>query len=125
MRHRLEPSLTDRADVERLVDDDSETNAFNEPTGSSAEYETVATGLKCQFVPESTEFVRSDDGEVVRTPAKAIFGGEPDIEVGDRLSIDGIETRLEVRGVEPQIDHRVGHIYATTVALEAAGAADD
>lgn len=128
MRQRTTQRLPNRATIERWADDDTDDGGSGDDpfpesststTESSGGYEPVADDVACRFEDESTEFVRSESGELVKTPAKVTIEGEQDVEADDRVTLsDG--RQFEVRGVRVVQDDRRGRVLKTIAALEAA-----
>ena len=117
MRQRIERRLPDRCDIVRRVETGTGGVGGKEPTYDD---ETVASSVPCAFDDESTTFVRLDTGERVQRPASVRFAADVDVRAGDRLDIDGVETDLEVRGVDERRDHRRGRTAATVAEVERA-----
>ena len=113
MRQRIERRLPDRCEILRR--EQTGENAVGEPT---YERVTVAEAVPCAFDDESTTFVREDTGERVQRPASVRFAAGVDVRAGDRLDIDGVETDLEVRGVDERRDHRRGQTAMLSVEVE-------
>ena len=129
MRQRQQQRLPNRATVEEWVEDDDDggDNGDEDPfpesststTESSGGYQPVHEDVACRFEDESTEFVRSDSGERVKTPARVLFPGKLDIESDQRVTLaDG--RQFEIRGVRRAQDDRRGRVLKTVAALEAA-----
>ena len=113
MRQRIERRLPDRCEIFRR--EQTGENAVGEPP---YERVTVAEAVPCAFDDQSTSFVREDTGERVQRPATVRFAADVDVREGDTLAIDGVETDLEVRGVDERRDHRRGRTAATIAEVE-------
>ena len=117
MRQRIERRLPNRCDIVRRVQTGTGGIAGKEPDYDD---EIVASAVPCAFDDESTEYIRLDTGERVQRPASVRFAADVDVREGDTLDIDGVETDLEVRGVDERRDHRRGRTAATIVEVERA-----
>ena len=117
MRQRIERRLPNRCDIHRR-----EQTGTGGIGGKELNYDevTVAEDVPCAFDDESTTFVREDTGERVQRPASVRFAADVDVQEGDTLAIDGVETDLEVRGVDERRDHRRGRTAATIAEVERA-----
>ncbi|QCW03567.1 hypothetical protein [Natrinema pallidum] len=111
MRHRLETGLTDRVDIYRREKVDE-----NEIGERIYGWAPVASDVPCQFDDESTEYVRGDTGEEVRTPATATFDGAISLEEGDRLEFSA--GWHEVTGIDETVDHRRGTAVSVDAELQ-------
>ena len=128
MFQRQQQRLPNRATVEEWVEDDDDNGdggddpfpeSSTSTTESSGGYEPVHEDVACRFEDESTEFVRTESGELVKTPAQAAFSGDLDVEADQRVTLaDG--RQFEIRGVRRVQHDRFGHIIRTVAALEAA-----
>lgn len=113
MRQRSTQRLPDTATIKRR--EQTGTNGIGEPLYGTT---TVAQAVPCRFDDESTSFVREDSGERVQRPATVTFGPSVDVEEGDTVSIDGVATEWEVRGVNPTRDKRRDRVVDIVVELE-------
>ena len=91
--------LNDEATIRR--EDQTATNELGEPITETV---TVAEGVACAYQPGSTSSVREDSGERVQKPAEIRFGPGVDVREGDRITIAGVETTFEVRGISEERD---------------------
>ena len=115
MRQRIARRLPDRCDIVRRVETGTGGIGGKEPTYDD---EIVAQSVPCAFDDQSTEYVRADTGERVQRPATVRFAADVDVREGDTLAIDGVETDLEVRGVDERRDHRRGQTAMLSVEVE-------
>ena len=114
MRQRTASRLPNRATITDT--EATETNELGEPIGG--EEVTIADDVPCAFDDESTQFVRTDSGERVNTPATVRFEQNVAVLEGHTIDIDGVDQTFEARGVERKRDHRRGRLSAIVVALE-------
>jgi len=113
MRQRTASRLPNRATITGT--EETDTNELGEPI---VEEVTIADDVACAYDDESTQFVRTDSGERVNTPATVRFEQNVAVEEGHTIDIDDIERTFEARGVERKRDHRRGRLSAIVVALE-------
>ena len=114
MRQRTASRLPNRATI--TATDATETHELGEPIGG--EEVAIADDVPCAFDDESTQFVRTDSGERVNTPATVRFEQNVAVLEGHTISIDGVGQTFEARGVERKRDHRRGRLSAIVVGLE-------
>lgn len=113
MRQNVSKRFNDRCTIQRRTKTGE--TATNEPIHGS---ETVVAGEPCQYLPSSTTFTREDTGENVQRPARLRVAAGVDVQEGDRVTIDGIDTQFEVRGIEPMRDSRTAREIAQRCELE-------
>ena len=114
MRQRTASRLPNRATITDT--ESTETNELGEPIGAAEVI--IAEDVACAFDDESTQFVRTDSGERVNTPATVRFEQNVAVLEGHTIDIDGVERTFEARGVERKRDQRRGRLSAIVVALE-------
>lgn len=118
MRQRTQRRMTDRADIYRR--EQTGKNEIGEPIYG---WTLVAEDAPCRFDNESTEYVRGDSGERVRTPATVTFAFDASLEEGDRLEIGG--NWYSVTGIDRTHDHRRGTIVSIEGELQESDPLDE
>lgn len=118
MRQRTERRLTDDVDIYRR--EQTGENEIGEPI---LDWTQVAA-IPCRFDDESTEFVRSESGGRVRTPAAVTVFGDVDVEQGDRLLVNAAGW-YEATGADRTRDHRRGVVVETTITVQETDAPSD
>jgi len=119
-----------RASIERWTaddedngddDDDSPFPETSETSDAGGAWELLSEGVPCRYSPESTEFLRLDDGTRVRAPAELEFDPDVDVVEDDRVTLEGEEWPdgpFEILGIETVVDHRRGRVSKLVAELE-------
>lgn len=127
MRQRTGSHLTDTATIERWaenIEEETEDNdgLFPETETTAAnegDWGPVAEYVACRYSPESTEFVRLDEGTRVRIPGELIFDDVSlDIQEDDKLTLADVPGTFEVVGITDIRDHRRGRTNALRIEIE-------
>lgn len=113
MRQNVLKRFNDRCTITRSVQT-GETST-NEPITDD---QPVVEGEPCQYLPSGTTFTREDTGEHTQRPARLRVAASVDVQEGDGVSIDGVTSGFEVRGIEPMRDSRTAREIAQICELE-------
>lgn len=134
MRHRLEGNLTDRGTIlewpsnsedeeDDEDDEDDDSNIWSASSGDAGSADDVAApvpiveDVPCQFDDSSTTFVREETGERVSTPAEVKFLYPTAAKEGRLFRLEGGDRLYEIRGLDPERDHRCGQIISVVAEL--------